>query len=274
MKRMALFLFFLLVVSGCELGTDAVDDSDYWWLDDPRFAEVLDQIDVKASLPLEEFGMVFLKPQSYSGEEARKRFIDRYGSVGYHLMVWHPKIFDTMIQEHNGNLDFLKQEEGEPEPNVVDEYECEPCPFGTHEYCDEGGGSGGPPPPPPNPPFVFQGSTWVIPSTMDPNVTTWQVDLEAYTNIISNHWADIKHRSCFQRDGASTECNYNPGGAPAGGPTVISAKNFTTTLSVYGTGIICPHTFSGYTDHYAKITWTPWYGSPQHRAATGGPYCS
>ena len=45
------------------------------------------------------------------------------------------------------DMDFVEKEM-EPVPNVVDVYECEACPFGTHEYCDDGD----PPPPPPSPP--------------------------------------------------------------------------------------------------------------------------
>lgn len=276
MKRMALFFFFLFVASGCEVGTDAINDAEYWWLDDPRFAEVLDQIDVQASRPLEEFGMVFLKPQGYEGEEARQRFIDRYGPVAYHLMGWHPEKFDALIQEHQGNLDFLKPDEIEPGPSVVEI--CESCPYEHEEGigCDGGvGGSGGPPPPPPDPPLEFRAYTWITPTTTNPNTTLWQVSLDSYTTIISDHDALIAHESCFRRDGAPTQCNYDPEAylRPSGPSSGQGVRFFEQHLYINGSGIICPHTFSGETTHFAKKA--SFFGGYQTKyvPATGGPYC-
>ena len=274
----ALLVFVIFIAAGCELGTDAVDESVYWWLDDPAFAHVLHKIDADLTLQLNDPNLVVLTPEAYSGAEMRDNLIEMLGVVGYHHLVWHPEVFDevhTARSEVEGSVGLDSTTN-----NVTDYPDC-PCIddcFPGHGCgdidCEGGGGGGGAPPP--DPPFTFDGTTFIYNSTSDPNIPVWDITLVSTTHVTSNHRARIIHEACLNQSGAEEVCNYNPYSAfRPNGPRRENTTDFQTNIEISGRGLICPHRFSGVTYHWAqkKTFWGHGRLKREQSTASGGPFC-
>lgn len=155
MYRLLLVVAVAFLYAGCD---SAADEADYWWLDDPAFADILDEIDVEATLAANHSGIVVLKSVTLEGDAARQSMIDRYGHVAYHDFIYHPEKFAERKERFQvllGDSTGFEQTPGDS-AGVWQEEPC-PCFAGcvgpSIEYCDcdhvPDGGSGGPPPEPP-----------------------------------------------------------------------------------------------------------------------------
>ena len=140
------FIAFILpaLFVACEHNTDAVDEEEYWWVNDPRFADIQDQIDVELTLQMNDPGYVALKPQQFSGQEARDYLIKNYGTIGYHYLIWHYDEFLDVAKTSIGQaaIDNFLTHHSMAGDHAINHPDC-PCVAGCepglrceHLYCD------------------------------------------------------------------------------------------------------------------------------------------
>ena len=103
--RLAVFLAYAAassVIVGCWDDPVVVDGDDaYWWLDEPAFADVLDEIDVEGTLALGHPSIVVMKSKTLSGEEAYKAVGEQFGPLQEHNAREHPKAYGAFIDAYN-----------------------------------------------------------------------------------------------------------------------------------------------------------------------------
>ena len=136
---------FLLVVllTGC--ADQAVTGEDeYWWVDDPRYAEI-DPTDIDAERTLalgDQREILVLRPKTYEGEEVIEMVEEDYGANQAHNFVEHPEAFDAYMVErmailNRGDRVALDSLDA---TNVTEQCPCHvACEFEPCEYeCDGG----------------------------------------------------------------------------------------------------------------------------------------